>query len=395
MSQQIQLTDDLLLRALKQRMQHVPSATLLSRISAATATAPQIRQRRGWLRGGGAVGRPRWSTVPALAGATAVLVAAILVVAALRPVITGPGATTAPSPTPSIQPSPTTSAQRTAEPRLLGDTQALRLRLGINTAPIDVTEAFGSIWIADIHANDVRRFDPATMEELARIHVPGGPAWFAVAGDAMWVSTQLANGLTRIDPATNTAAAAVGDDPPCTAPVVFLGSIWQSACDGDAFLRVDPSTNKLIARIPAEGHVSLVLAGNQLITSGPEGLARLDPDTGAITAIGPSASKGGLLAGSDGVTVWFVNAAGAVRIDPADGHTIASISQAGANEFMTFSGGHAWLTTTLGGVVEIDLATNTVVGTIPVPGSPLVARELAGVLWVTDLDNDDLWRVVP
>lgn len=393
MSRQIQLTDDLLVRALRQRTRHAPSATLLSRVAAATALVPQAQPRGHWLRGNG-VARPRWTTVPALGAAAAVLVAAILIVAALRPAITGPGATPVPSASPSARPSATTLALPTPELRLLGSTQALRLRLGPNAAPIDVIEAFDAIWVADIHVNVVRRFDPATMAEIARIPVSGGPAWFTVADGALWVSTQLGKGLTRIDPATNTVVARVGDDPPCTAPFVFLGSIWQSACDGDAFLRIDPGTNTVTSRFPAEGHVSLVLAGGALITSGPDGLARLDPETGAITPIGPSASDGGLLAGSDGETVWFTNDAGAVRIDPIDGHTIASIKRVGA-ESITFAGDHAWLTATLVGALEIDLATNTVVRTIPIPGSPLVPRELSGVLWVTDFDNHDLWRVVP
>ena len=61
---------------------------------------------------------------------------------------------------------------RTAQ--VLGGRAALRLSLGRDVAPIDLISAFDSIWIADIHANEVRRYDPTTMAEQARIPVSGG-----------------------------------------------------------------------------------------------------------------------------------------------------------------------------------------------------------------------------
>ena len=46
------------------------------------------------------------------------------------------------------------------------------------------------------------------------------------------------------------------------------------------------------------------------------------------------------------------------------------------------------------GVIEVDLATNQVVDTVPVL-DPWVARSFDGVLWVTDFNNSDLWRIEP
>ena len=74
-------------------------------------------------------------------------------------------------------------------PTTLGTLSARSLSLGTDAAPIAVTEAFGSIWVANIHANEVRRYDPATMAEQARIDVPSA-AWFAVADGALWVTHQ-------------------------------------------------------------------------------------------------------------------------------------------------------------------------------------------------------------
>jgi hypothetical protein len=340
---------------------------------------------------------PAWRRVPALVGAVAiVLIAVVLGVGPGRP-STGPGSITSPNPSPTVSSSPFPSASPSPAgppspaPTLLGTLSAQRLDLGPDAGPISVTSAFGSMWVADIHADDVRRLEPATMREIARIAVPGA-AWFAVADGALWVTDQVGTGLTRIDPVTNTVVAHVGDVPPCGAPVVAIGSLWQAACDADVILRIDPTTNAVVDTIPAQRHLFLVLAGNQLITTGPEGLASLDATKRTFTTIGNRAAVGAELLVSDGTTVWVQNSAGVARIDPADGRAIAGFSNSDA-QGVSFAGGHGWMAVRGVGVLEIDLATNKVTRTIPVLPSPLVPLEADGALWVTDFENSALWRI--
>jgi hypothetical protein len=340
---------------------------------------------------------PTWRRAASLAGAVAiVLIAVVLGVGTGRP-STGPGSITSPNPSLAISPSPSPSASPSPAgppspaPTVLGTLSAQRLDLGPDAGPISVASAFGSIWVADIHADDVRRFEPATMREIARI--PGtGAGSFAVADGALWVTDQLGTGLTRIDPVTNTVVAHVGDVPPCGAPVVAIGSIWQAACDADVILRIDPPTNAVVDTIPAQRHGFLVLAGNRLITVGPEGLASLDAAKRTFMTIGSRAAVGAAFLASDGTTVWALNSAGIARIDPTDGRAIAGFSYPDA-QAVSFAAGHGWLTVRGVGVLEIDLATNKVTRTIPVLPSPLVPLEADGALWVTDFENSALWRI--
>jgi DNA-binding beta-propeller fold protein YncE len=378
------------------------------------ARTSRTRQARRWwppalpVRSRGArphlvdVGRPpaAWRG-SVLAGALGLVLVVVVVALTLRPGGTGPGtiggpsASPLPSPavTPSATPSPvaTASASPTPAPTTLDGLSAQRLDLGLDAAPIAVIEAFGSIWVANIHANDVRRFEPATMRELARIPVPSA-AWFAVADGALWVTSQTGTGLSRIDPQTNTVVAHVGDVPPCSAPVVVSGSIWQAACDAGVFLRIDPVRSAVVETIPAQNHIFLVLAAGQLITFGSEGLARVDPETGKLTSIANPAAVGAEYVASDGTTIWVKNSAGMVRIDPADGRTIAGFSYSDA-QGIAFAGGHGWLTVRGVGVLEIDLATNKVTRTIPLQPTPFIPIEAGGALWVTDFDNNALWKV--
>lgn len=341
----------------------------------------------------------------ALAGALSIVLVVAVLGLVLRPGGTGPGTsglpnssspspvgTTSPTPSRAATPTPSGSPSPTPVSTTIGALSAQSLSLGIDAGPIEVTEAFGSIWVADIHANDIRRYDPATFEELNRIPTPGA-AWFAEADDALWVTNQTGAGLQRIDPQTNTAVTVVGAVPPCGAPVVAFESLWQAACDAQVILRIDPTTNTVIDSIPAQGHSFLVFAGGRLITTGSEGLASLDPETGVFTTIGNQAAAGPAFMTSDGATVWVKNGAGMARIDPADGRTIAGFSYPDA-QAVSFAGDHAWLTVRGVGVLEIDLATNRVRRTIPVRPAPLVPLEADGVLWVTDFESSALWRIV-
>ncbi|HET7472649.1 MAG TPA: hypothetical protein VFJ71_05960 [Candidatus Limnocylindrales bacterium] len=382
-------------------------AGLVEDVFARTSRMPQARRwwppvraarstgARPWLVGGRPA-RAAWPRVSAVAGITALLVIGVVLVLGTPRFGPGPGATAPPSVNPSASPSPSLAGPSlppppSAGPTVIGGLAAIGIPLGTDAAPIDVTAAFDAIWVANIHAGDVRAYDGATAAEVARIPL-GSASWFGITDDGLWVTSQNGTGITRIDPVTKTLAEHVGEVPPCGAPVLALGSLWQAACDGNVFLRIDPETHRQLPSISAQGHGFLVAAGGRLITTGTEGLAVVDPETKTVTSIGGRAAQGAEFIASDGTTVWVKNQNGMARLDPTDGSVIAAFPYLAA-QAVTFSGDHAWMTVTGQGVLEIDLATNQVRRTIPVLPSPLVAREAGGALWVTDFEQSQLWRI--
>ena len=403
MNDRLVLTDDLLRRALEQRMAHSPSPLLLERIVAGAAETTQERSPGGWLRRRrragveSGAGPRRWARLPALAGLAAAAIVTVLVGLAIRPVVTVPGSTPSPQPTPTL-PGGATPAP-TPEAILLGDHAAIRVRLGPGAGPFDVKLAFDSIWVANSGADDVRRFDPGTLVEEARIPLPGaGPAWMIAIEDEIWVTNQVSGGLTRIDPGTNEVVGTVGSGIPCGAPIEALGDVWQSYCDGDSFQRLDPVTKTILDTFAADGHDFINSVGDRLITESDTGLVEMDPETGTFTDL-PGTVPGFVEAlptpGTfDSSAIWARTATGVERIDPATGESVASFPYADARGG-DFADGRLWLTVELVGVLEIDLATNAVVQTIPVEQTPNVATLAGGALYVTDFANSNLWRIQP
>ena len=371
-------------------------------VEAVFARTSRTRQARRWwpltpvrsgqvgphLVGGGRTVAP-WGR-SALAGAIGLVLVVAVLGFALRPIGPGPsGPTLSPSPSLVATPSPSPSSLPLPQATLADGTVADVLQFGRSAGPIDVVAAFDSIWTANIFSNDVSRIDPARLEETDRILVGTGPAWFAVTDDALWVTHQTGQGLARVDAAGSVAEFSVGEATPCGAPVLAFGNLWASACDDGVILRIDPTTSELISEIPAAGYRWLALAQGRLLTGSAAGLAEIDPTTETVTSLGFCC---GNVMGSDGKTIWLNRSTDVVRMDPVDGTIVATFPIAGAGS-VTFEAGRAWLTASGAGVTEIDLASNDVLRTIPVPGSTLVAREAAGALWVTSFDTSRLWRI--
>jgi DNA-binding beta-propeller fold protein YncE len=375
---------------------------LVEDVFARTTRSRQVRRWPFSLRpaSGSSDRTQTWRFATALAGIAAVALVAAVGVVLIQP-SSGPGVVGTPapivSPGPSVVPSPrastvapTPTPAPTPQSTTLGQVSARSLFLGTDAAPIAVTEAFGSIWVANIHANQVRRYDPATMTELARIPAPSA-AWLAVTDGAIWVTHQTDVGLSRIDPATNTVVANVGDVPPCAEPILAFDSLWQSACDAGVILRIDPSTNEIQDRIPSAGHLWLTFTGDRILAIGSAGLAILDPETGTFSPL-PNADVADAESLSfDGETVWARTPERLVRIDPANGQTISTLDYPGIRA-VAFANGSAWLTSSEA-VIEVDLETNEERRTIPLTGGGDIPFVTGDTLWATNFNNSLLWRV--
>jgi class 3 adenylate cyclase/streptogramin lyase len=98
------------------------------------------------------------------------------------------------------------------------------------------------LWVADILAGAVFRFDPDTLGRAGRpVEIRGSLDRMVGLGNTLWILDRRAGVVTRIDAVSRSVSdpTRVGDEP--TDIAVGLGAVWVGDLDGSVY-RVDAST---------------------------------------------------------------------------------------------------------------------------------------------------------
>jgi hypothetical protein len=275
---------------------------------------------------------------PLFAGAAALAVVLVTIVVALRSV---------PPPEPS------------SEPRVV---EVVR----IGGIPVDGVLAAGALWVADSERSEVVRIDPGTRRVVARIRLTGNVADIAAGEDGLWVRAgggdedgdlQAWSRLSRIDPRSNRVVATF-EVPPGWPLAVGGGAVW---------------------------------ADRRLVP--PEGIARIDATSGAVTGqIALRDTEG--LAVASGV-VWAITLNGTVaRIDEASGRIARrwpllapSASTAETSKAIAPDAGGAWvLSAELDAIFRLEGERVTRKLAIDTSAEPILARARDG-LWIAATDE--------
>ncbi len=239
----------------------------------------------------------------------------------------------------------------------------------------------------------VRR-EMASITPIAVFPVEGTPDWQAVTSDAVWVSNGPRNTVHKLDPKTNTVVAAVEvGKRPCSGLAEGFGSIWVPLCGDMAVGRVDLATNKLIATIPvgpanSEGGIAASPDAVWMPTDLATGkVARIDPKTNTVVAT-ISVAPGSVAATYAEGAVWVSSPMNSVvtKIDAKTNEVVATIPTGPTPRFITSGGGSVWtLNQGDGTVTRIDAKTNKVLANIET-GCPGTGGEISfgeGYLWFT------------
>ncbi len=187
--------------------------------------------------------------------------------------------------------------------------------------------------------------------------------------------------------------------------VSAFGSAWMADTDAQTLLRMDPATRRVTARFPLGGQIALAPDRNALWvgvtqSGGAFRLLRIDPRTNRIVArLSTPAPPGGSGYGGP-VTVrgnlWLVSSEAAVRIDPRNGHALATVRTA-HNGYGTRSlavvDGDLWVQISNGRVLRLDGATGRRKATFHLPDGSLVGDFMMNGLFV--VDENTLSRMDP
>lgn len=198
-------------------------------------------------------------------------------------------------------------------------------------------------------------------------------------------------------------------------PAILDGSLWVVAPDGPepAVVRLNPVSGAEQARVALPGgECEGIAAGFESIWAcTPDGLARIDPATNAITASVPFPT--GLTYGRPAVgddAIWALSGdiitSDVVRVDPASNAVTATYPLGHAASQLAYGLGYLWATATRDGLLlRIDPASGEVTTAASDLVDPFAVATGAGRVWVglqgrgVDEDPDpsvpDLFRFDP
>lgn len=291
-----------------------------------------------------------------------------------------------------------------------------RVHVGLGAGVPAVDRA--TVWVPNTLVGTVSRVDVAhhrvaATVKLGRPAVGGGYLDSAtIANGSVWVARDAAGEIDRVDAATNRIKERIKVAPRPGGLTSGGGFIWAFHFRIPSVTRIDATTGaKLVFSVP-DGMgtgTGIAYTGDAvwLLTEAPAALIKLDPNSGAVLAhvliTPPGAPKHGV------IDTWWVVAGGGslwlanpnynrvTRVDVATATVVASIPVPVSTPFgVAFYRGAAWVSG-LGKVSRIDPATNRpglAVGLAK--GSTALFTNLASgpsTLWATDYDHGVLYRL--
>ena len=182
------------------------------------------------------------------------------------------------------------------------------------------------------------------------------------------------------------------DLPAAGGGIVPVGDILFVAVDG-GMVRVDPGSGDVSEIFP--GIFNLAFDGENLWAGGEGQLQHLDSLTGSVVQGWPLEYDAVYVA-ADATAVWASDTGRSVvhRIDPGDGHTVASIEVPSTPKGTVLGEGSVWVACDgAATVVRIDPATNTIVAEIEVGAGPHTIATGEGFVWVTNRHSQTLSKI--
>lgn len=134
----------------------------------------------------------------------------------------------------------------------------------VQSGPSEIASGFDSMWVANVNAMTVSRFDPVSREVTATLmtgldHANHSIRGLAAAADRVWLATTA--GILGFDPADNTLATlhTTVADPWFLAPAG--GALWVTTNAPGGIFALDPTSGELVRQVSWGSMPSAISAG--------------------------------------------------------------------------------------------------------------------------------------
>ena len=272
--------------------------------------------------------------------------------------------------------------------------------VSVGQSPNGIAFAGASGWVTNQVNQTVQRFDPATGETFAATATRGVPTGIAGGTEGVFITTGYTStqtGSSQILTVNTSQVEPLCDVPSSTRAIVEGdGFVWLTVPNTGDVWRQDPTQCDEHERIHLanDANPEVIAAGGnpQRVWAG-DGVApivyRIDEGTLEAQSFGVGGSPTGIALDPNSVWISIGQSDQVVRLDASSGQlrTRIALTDAGcdAPRGIAIGGGGVWVGCYSSGLmVLIDPATDDVLGTLDVGGSPdAVVADGDGNVWVT------------
>lgn len=314
-------------------------------------------------------------------------------------------APTPPASSASVLDAGSPTARPTTIPTPGGAVGTVAISIQLPIGPSYVSYGAGTFWAYFMQTKEIVRVDPRSSRIVADIPIDYGPLAVLPTREAAWVTTD-GGPLLKIDPSTNKVVATI---PGVSGQSMTMadGSLWLDEGISGVITRVDPETYRVLATIPMHDPAAkplgggewsdILLVGNALwaTDTSQHSILRIDTQTNKVAETIPvGVSVDGLTTTGGDFWLWSMDDKKVLRFSPVTRKVTASFD-AGANNVLATPQG-IWVSLPDSGeLMRIDPASNRMLGTLNLSGTPGGTLDYEGALWVANSGLSSLVKVIP
>jgi streptogramin lyase len=272
----------------------------------------------------------------------------------------------------------------------------------VGSAPIDLVVTAGSVWTSNQAGGDISEVDPATGEEVDRIHIAPDPGLSGIAAgfDSLWIANVQTNQVVRVAPGTEDTTPIDFEGRP-SAIAFGAGRMWVTIKTEPAQLvELDPNTNQTGRQFMVAGQpedIKFARGALWVTSASTKNITRVTPDgTTEYISIGAASDDAAVGAGA----LWVANPSvdRITRIALGQPTSQKKIRVGRRPEGIAADDRNVWVVNQGdNSVTRIDAHDpDRILGRYKVGENPTdVAIDDAGVAWVVNKDDNTLSRIEP
>ena len=251
------------------------------------------------------------------------------------------------------------------------------------------------VWVSAFASPVLLKIDPRRNAVVGRTPIGFGSCGLGVGAGSLWIEDTTSSTISRVSVATGKRVAAIPVGATPYDATFAYGHAWATSFGSGEVSQIAPARNRIVRRYRLERANGIVGAFGSVWATGADGVIRIDPRAGRVSARIPI-EGGAVWTAASADAVWVTTARALVRIDPTSETVVATVPLAPPLGDPAVVDGVVWVPQVRRNrIALVDAATNAVVGSVKVGAGPFVVTEIRGEAWVPSWRGNAVWRLRP